>query len=334
MESELDLSTDIINKLRIIKRNNRVAQTIYQIFIDWTDLPGLKYNEIMPGKTKDMVTFIPTSAEGDPNRKNKRSEIKIGRLVKHIIDAIGISYTDTEIEDFVNKWKSVDDKREARFELVSGEEIKYWYDEGNYERGLGSLNKSCMRFKNCNKYLELFVINPDKIKLLIYLDANDQLLGRALIWSLDESPCKTKLFMDRIYVVEDYITNKFIDWSEKNNCFRKQLNTFQKKCSTRFSYQSKSINGIIAVTLLNTDVKYLPYSDTLKYFNKKDGFLCNIGFKDSILLESIDGMFDICPSCGGTAEVDCVFCNKGEQCDFCHGEFKVPCDECSDWKKW
>lgn len=91
------------------------------------------------------------------------------------------------------------------FRVVEGPEIQKYYLENNYLPGNGGLNKSCMRNKRKNHFMKMYSDNPNQVKMLILLNKQGKLLGRALVWKLDIPSGKE--FMDRIYTVKDSDVN-------------------------------------------------------------------------------------------------------------------------------
>ena len=84
-----------------------------------------------------------------------------------------------------------------------------------------------MRHDRCDEYLKFYKINQDKIKLLILKDPNDntKLLGRAIVWKINELDGKIvedRYFMDRIYYMKEYYINSFINYAKEKNGYIKQ----------------------------------------------------------------------------------------------------------------
>ena len=139
-----------------------------------------------------------------------RNSIKIGKLVRRLFPVI----KDTEIEKFVNIFKSKSNTG-ADIKLVSGDEIRHWYDAKNNLYQRGSLGSSCMNNgENKNKNIfDIYVNNPDVCKLLI-MTINGKLIARALVWKLNTIKGETNrdeilnekpvYFMDRVYSINDY----------------------------------------------------------------------------------------------------------------------------------
>lgn len=195
-----------------------------------------------------------------------RSETTIGRIVKKLFDD---KYSSAKIEEFVNRFKSINDKNE-NYELVKGDEIVKWYNEINYTHDGGSLNDSCMRYQRCKEYIEFYAINEDKVSLLILKDPlNEELIiGRAIVWDVDfvdGDKVENKKFMDRIYYTKDYIIEGFIGYAVKKGWLYKKNQNMEED-----SPIIDIVNDIIYSSVLIDNVKnheYYPYMDTMKYFN-------------------------------------------------------------------
>jgi len=136
-----------------------------------------------------------------------------------------------ELEQFVNLYKAYIDKHnkliKKEFRIVYGDDIIKWYCGDNYRKGNGQLNKSCMAFNNwdfgAEDYYEPTIPQrlkfyadknfKDKIRMLILVDHEDKLLGRCILWKLDDP--KGRIYADRIYTIYDYDYNTFEDYIDK-----------------------------------------------------------------------------------------------------------------------
>ena len=211
--------------------------------------------------------------------ETRRSEVKLGRFVNKLIDIYSKSdalknstdsdydipffdFTASDIEKFVNAYTAkvlFEQNALERFRVVSGEEIRKWYDEKNYSstNGGGQLNSSCMRHSRCQKYFDIYVDNPKVCQLLILMDnTGKKILGRALLWKTE-----TGNFMDRIYTEKDNYMKLFKQWGEQNNYDMKSYN---------YNYS----NAII-VHVKPKIYAYYPYMDTLYVYAPVKGILSN-----------------------------------------------------------
>jgi hypothetical protein len=201
----------------------------------------------------------------------------IGRWVRHIFnDVRQTPIKNEDLENFVNAYKSTYDKmanRSEKFELVKGEDIRYWYLEDRYEEVSGQLGNSCMRYARCQKYLDIYVENPESCNLLI-LKGNDpdKIAGRALIWTIHEGPgVAGRRFMDRIYTIKDSDRILFGAYAKENDILRSQS----------YTYKIKVKEG---------RYDYYPYMDTLTCYDYEKGILSSsIDGEDILELQNTDG---------------------------------------------
>ena len=288
-----------------------------------------------------------------------RQPIRIGRGIRAMLKPSGVEFTDSQIEDFVNRFKSAWDKMNdvfRNFEVVKGEKIAYWYDRRNYQACTSNLGSSCMSGVE-PEYFDIYVKNPDKISLVILKnDDGDKILGRALLWELD-TPKIT--FMDRIYTSNDSYIPLFKDYCYKNGWYHKQA---QNSSNHHIESKDDKKTEHLFCTLRNSRVgdydKY-PYLDTLKYFKPNTGEITSdYEFKRNnretvYTLEVTDGSWvenDECEVCGGSQEVECYECGGDGnvdcrecrvrigrtmqstgtiECDECSGDGEIDCGDCS-----
>ena len=169
-------------------------------------------------KTEDekmLTTLIqPLSRNTEIYSKN-RTTIKIGRLIRKLF---GTKFSDVEIEKFVNQYKSSLDSKLTHFDIWEGRRISEGYRSKNYTYDGASSNpllNSCM---NDELHLvDFYSYVP--VKLLVMLNSDEHIFGRALIWQTDRG-----LFMDRIYCAFDSDYYKFIDYAKTNNIIYKKEN--------------------------------------------------------------------------------------------------------------
>ena len=187
---------------------------------------------------------------------SSRVEMKVGRFVKGYF---GDKFSDKEIENFVNQWKSLDIK--STFEIWEGSDIINGYSSKNYhsndyDNGFNPLMNSCM---NDEPYVCFYQYCPD-VKLLVLKDEDGDILGRSLIWKDVDG----RNIMDRVYFVYDKDYFKFVRWANENNCWYKKNNTGL----TKFIKDGKE-------EILNTKVRTMnvfdfpdeeyPYMDTFSF---------------------------------------------------------------------
>jgi hypothetical protein len=145
------------------------------------------------------------------------------------------------------------------------------------------------------KYLKLYVNNPDKVKMLILYpeDIRDKIIGRALIWQLDEP--SGRIYMDRIYTAKDSDQYMFIEYAKSKG--------YLYKSSQAYGWDYDIIDGKdgnrefvpMVVNLKPEDYTYYPYLDTMQYYNKITGEITNNG-KD---ISRGDGYYILTDAGGG-----------------------------------
>lgn len=199
-----------------------------------------------------------------------RASTKIGKIVKKIF---GSKYKDSgepgeDIESFVNMYKAARNVND-RFEVVSGEDIRYWYREDRYAPYGGTLNSSCMRHIETQKCLDLYVDNPSVVSLLILKDLNNdrKIIGRALLWKLERP--NGRIFMDRIYTTDDYLVDAFKEYSKKNGYFMKSVQSYDEETPIIDAKLDDVIVDTCISVLLEKKAHNggLPYMDTMKYLD-------------------------------------------------------------------
>jgi hypothetical protein len=194
-----------------------------------------------------------------------RVDIKVGRFIRRFLSES--NFTDSQIEDFVNKWKSLSNKGE-KFEYWLGQKIPEAYETRNYfgEYSYNPLWNSCM---NDRTELVDFYVFIRGLNVVVLLNSDNKILGRALLWEDIEG----RKFLDRIYYINDWDYFKFIDLAKKNGWYYKAknrslsdwvLNGHDKKIKVKIKYPKEAIQPGM-----------FPYLDTF-YFLSEQGFLSNV----------------------------------------------------------
>jgi hypothetical protein len=254
----------------------------------------------------------------------KPTSITIGRFVVKILTAAKIEHTAKDIEDFVNAFKSEYDIKHKDvlkdFYLVSGEDIRKYYNEVTYERPVkGQIWSSCMRYEKCQSFLDIYVNNPDKIQLLVLMDSRDKVRGRALVWKLDKPEI---IFMDRIYAKNDNDINLFKTYAKKNDWIYKS-----EQCNDITAIYNRE--KILNIKLDNFKFDSYPYMDTLCYMTV-DGLLHNDKeLKSYCKMRGIQGQEYSCAECESTGYRYCDSCD-GDGCERCDNSGRERCKYCSN----
>lgn len=259
-----------------------ITKNVYETFvktIDWTNmyLPDgntnftIKANSKMTMLEKNKHTYM--SENGNWSTKN-RTEIKYGKGLRRIMEFIKQTYigdenklldiitSDTVIEQYVNKLKAIYNPN-INIEHVRGDDIRKWYYGGRYaDTETGTLSNSCMRGSTQQDYFEIYTKNPDKIELIIALNDDKQLIGRALLWRLDyANGWGNTMFMDRIYG-NDVIIEKLKEYAIKNKYWYKKEQTYNS--INMYAPDNTVQKADFHITLKNTDRELYPYMDTMQ----------------------------------------------------------------------
>ena len=248
------------------------------------------------------------SEQGTVWAKDRRQEMKYGKGIRCILNQPNLPPTSmTDIQE-ISQLLKAEYTFTGNIKIVKGEEIRTYYHYDKYARGnTESLGNSCMRHDSCQDFFDIYVDNPDKVKMVI-ADTSEGIIGRALLWYTD---CKT-LIMDRIYGNEITI-NALKQWAHNNGYMHKKVQSYSN--DTEFvTSVGEIVEGNYTITLdRNND--YMPYMDTFKYTDdlySRKLELTNDSNYDNFTLDSTDG-----GDAGGTL---CVNGERHHEDDVCYIE--------------
>jgi len=329
-EDNLYASSELIVKLKKMSKMDgkvgEMATAIVDTIVDedWLEDDN-KQNFFDITDKEDFISFLPSNKvpkdwdqDDDPalpyNIKG-RSEVKIGKIVRALLkiadisDRIDSSINDKDYEDFVNVFKALKVDTSKEFRLVNGEDIHKYYQMKNYYSSHGALGGSCMADEGKSTF-RVYTENPKKVQLLILIDGDGKIHGRALVWKLKESPCEAKYFMDRVYTNADSDVIKFKNFAEEKGFLYKLKNNSYIDDNVKFMYKGKSLMGEVKVKL-DGNFKNYPFIDTMCFLSKKLGDLSNIPTKDCYFLHSVAGDCEVCDRCEGEVidDMDDSYCS-------------------------
>lgn len=257
-------SLQFVHHLQVDKdlSNVSISKNIEGI-LEFLRIFDINVDYINVGKDVEMISFLPLNRIKLVEEKgldywdnNYRQELRIGRFIRSIVKN---KMTDKNLEKLVNLYKASMEiiLGKSDFKLVQGEEIRQWYWKKNYKKGGGQLNNSCMRYKKCQKKFNIYTKNPEVCRLLIKVDSDGLLLGRALVWKTNKG-----IYMDRAYTVNDHLMELF------------KMYASSKGWKDYYTYDNKYKMKVILKKGYGKDdeCKY-PYMDTFEYLNQKKGFL-------------------------------------------------------------
>jgi len=197
--------------------------------------------------TKELHTPNLENALYDPN---KRYHSSAGKAIRRVLNAFGESFTDKQIDEFVGlykleSFKECGDLGDLLYEELKGEDIRWAYYDRNYYGCGGTLHGSCMRYSNCQEYLDIYVENPDKISLAV-LKKEGQIAARALVWNHEDD-----VLFDRVYYIDE--------------ATRITLQAKLESLGYKNVYDGDYKDVSYFINLAQTDFRYYPYMDTFQY---------------------------------------------------------------------
>ena len=250
---------------------------------------------------------------------------RVGATIQGLLRAVNQTFSNQEIEVFVNKYKSEFDRYNdvfRNFELVSGNRIYHWYQSDNYLYGTskGQLSNSCMGRARAS-WLEIYTQNPDVCNLLILKDADqeDKIKGRALVWKLSSPDGIT--YVDRIYTHDDSDLELYKQYIAQQGWYLKKRYTSSTDDSTMIAPDgTESRPKYLEVIVKAKEYSGYPYLDTLKFYTPYNG-----------VLSSGDGEYQLEDTGGGYSNQECDTCGGDStiECGDCEGRGRVSCDNCS-----
>lgn len=213
--------------------------------------------------TKERIAVL---EESELWTSSRRFQAKPGGFISKVFKDIPAK----EVELFSTLFRNVSNRLNVNLQVVKGERIRDFYYYESYANDGGSLGASCMRYDNCQKYMDVYVDNSDVVSMLVMLNEYDCLIGRALLWD-----CDGYKIMDRIYTTNDEkYAFYFKEWATKNNyLFKSNQNWFDTMNFERIGDKRQELK--IDIKLSNSDYRYYPYMDTFKFYDPNKGTFSN-----------------------------------------------------------
>lgn len=220
-------------------------------------------------KGETRITFRYATTKGKSIIPKESNSVNLDAKIKVYTN---ITVTDAQIERFFNNCsgliKATKPGGDTDFELVSGNDIKKYYNAENYQIHSGPLGTSCMSIKGESRFFDLYAMNPEKISLLILRNkSTDKIIARALVWKLDDG----RIFMDRVYALNEPNEKLYIQYAIKNEWIYRSNN---KNCVYYFNGE-KIDKPKMSVELEKVRFTFYPYLDTFKYLNLDNNTIYN-----------------------------------------------------------
>jgi hypothetical protein len=238
-----------------------------------------------------------------------------GKIVKRIIgDSFDQLFTDHELETFCaafRKQGTIDNGLDGkyRFKIVNGEELRAAYLWSNYFEASGTLGNSCMRYNETQKYLDMYVDNPNQVALGVLM-IGDKVASRSLIW-YPEGKEGSKVWYDRTYG-HNSESEENLEMVLENLGYH----NIYDRCNGN-TYKIQLENGV-------DKYESWPYLDTLRYANNR--VLSSQSGEETSVLDCADGgrSMNRCACCEHSAhELHTISDRRGvsyrgdELCDDC-----------------
>lgn len=293
-----DRNDKIFKRLGYVKegRTNWAPETgtLLKILAETQSVTGKTYcmvEEVEPNESEPRIGVINKEAmelDSDDLKaiwKTARNPVKIGRFARAFLTAAKVTFTDQDIEVFVNEYKATYDFAAdilKQFDIVKGNDIIHWYWKDQYQRGGGTLNNSCMAEAD-SEWLEIYSKNPEVSLVILYDDngtledgkyVSTKIKGRAVLWDCKVNGNDSQ-FLDRIYTSQDSDVVLFKQFAEKNGWwYKKEQSMSPDEKLTDGSQDLRDATLTCKVTSANPS-GYYPYMDTMCFININDNIVGN-----------------------------------------------------------
>jgi hypothetical protein len=227
----------------------------------------------MPKNRLRDIEINKIPASDDPIwESTQRQSMNWGKMINNLFPG---EFTNMDIDRFYNRYRpeiDIADKENARFKVVHGEDIRYWYLGSRWDGRFGS----CMQGSDKQSYFDYYCYNEEKCGLLVYFSerTDSLIIGRALVWnnllkpSGDTAEDKNPYtLMDRVYMTENNST-------QIQAAFQKYAidhNWIYKSGSDQFLMNGIRKTTSVATRLKPVDHRNYPYVDTMCYYTPSTG---------------------------------------------------------------
>lgn len=200
--------------------------------------------------------------------QSRNAFLSMQKFTQHYINPVGA--TNINCKHFLSYIDTLDYKKDSslRLEIWPNTKIRYAYLEDNYAAlGVGTLGKSCMRYKSMQKALNFYIKND--VQIVVVVDTKSKIHARALLWhnvkEIGKKPSFT--YLDRIYYKNSYLESQFYDLATKNDWRARGHHS-----TSNFYRENLNIK----------EMCHFPYTDTFRYLYYKDNVITAGSYPTSI----------------------------------------------------
>lgn len=263
-------SESVVAKLLLKKRHykkNLVKDPVNYISISNDDRSRISYLNENRKKSimKLLEDFDENIIENELWNNRKRYHAKPGSFVGKIFKDI----SPKDVEIFSNLFRSESNKPRFNLKVFKGEDIRKLYNGDRNYSDNGSLGVSCMKYDSCQNFFNIYTENEENVSMLVMLNENNLVLGRAILWEFDGHK-----IMDRIYASDDEkYPLYFKKWATKNGyLYKSEQNYYNTLFFENMDKSKKELK--LKIDLKNKNFYNYPYLDTFKFIDS-DGILYN-----------------------------------------------------------
>ena len=215
-------------------------------------------------RTDGTISFLPDGKEliyndnGEWSKENRQNG-KPSKIIRKLFTDRAIKLLqikDADFECFTNSYKAEFNEDGYKLNLCENTEIAHIYDM-DIKDGSGSLNNSCMN--GDSEYLDIYR-NCKQLNILVLKNNDGLLCGRSLIWKINDEIT----IMDRIYVTDDFMYDKFLSYCSLQSWWRKKdFKSYDNKKTFINNLGEEVIKEFTVYT--KTDFDSYPYIDTFQF---------------------------------------------------------------------
>lgn len=290
-----------------------ISEDIYKYLLDTMNSQITDFaRQLTLKKDSFEVSFLPKGCVPvlNPNgtwKKQNRQSGKPGKIIQKVIGAG--KFKNADYEKFVYRLKALWTDRGYTLKVVSGEDIRYWYNYENYYERSSTLGNSCMSHPTCAHFFDLYCEQPE-CKMLVALK-EEKLAARALVWTVGD-----KTFLDRIYYIEDCLYNILTNYAKEQKWYIRECNELLSDGEDQYFLgpkdDYKESEKILFEIKLKRFYDYWPYIDSFRYLDVdsktlrtyKDGFAACCSFTNGSYQDRDEEEYFYCSNCDSEIDED------------------------------